>query len=115
MASDRFVRPFDFSEATALVVGGASGLGRAMAEGLAQHGARVCVSARTDDKARRAADEIAQATGARCVTCAADVASEASVERLGQFVDAEFGGRLNIAVNSSGINIRNPIDKVSLA
>jgi NAD(P)-dependent dehydrogenase (short-subunit alcohol dehydrogenase family) len=112
---DRFVRPFDFNGATALVVGGASGLGRAMAEGLAAHGARVCIVARTDGKARGAADEIWHATGTPCVACSADVSNEASVEQLGEFVDREFGGTLNIALNSSGINVRNPIERISLA
>jgi NAD(P)-dependent dehydrogenase (short-subunit alcohol dehydrogenase family) len=112
---DSFGRPFDFSGATALVVGGASGLGRAMADALAAHGARVCVVARTEDKARRAAEAIAQATGTRCDSTSADVTSEASVERLGEWIDREFDGRLNIALNSSGINIRNPIDRISLA
>ena len=51
------VRPFDFAGATALVVGGASGLGRAMAEALAQHGASVCIAARTEEKARALMDQ----------------------------------------------------------
>src|SRR5579864_3038725 len=42
--------PFDFSGATAVVVGGATGLGQAMAEGLAVHGATVCVVSRSEQK-----------------------------------------------------------------
>jgi len=113
--TDSFLHPFDFSGATALVVGGASGLGRAIAEGLAVHGARVSIVARTSDKAERAAEQIARTTGRDCLTSIVDVASESSIERLGAFVDETFDGRLNIAVNSSGINIRNPIDRISLA
>jgi NAD(P)-dependent dehydrogenase (short-subunit alcohol dehydrogenase family) len=108
-------RPFDFTGATALVVGGASGLGRAMAEALAEHGARVGVVARTEEKARSAARDIAACTGSDCTALAADFASEASVVGLGDQIDRLFDGRLNVAVNCAGINIRNPIELVSLA
>ena len=108
-------RPFDFGGATALVIGGASGLGRAIAVGLAAHGARVAVAARQLEKARTAADQIAGETGGAVEACSADLASEASVVALGSFIDQRFDGRLNIAVNSGGTNIRNPIDDISLA
>lgn len=108
-------RPFDFDGATAVVVGGASGLGRAMAEGLAAHGARVCVVARTEQKARTAAEAISARTGRPCVSCAADMSSELSVSALGTTIDGLFNGAVNIALNSAGINIRNPIDRISLA
>ena len=107
-------RPFDFRGATALVVGGASGLGRAMAESLAQHGASVCIAARTEEKARTIAAEIAARAGARCESCVADLAAEESVQALGATVDRLFGGRLNIAVNSAGVNVRNRIEAISV-
>jgi NAD(P)-dependent dehydrogenase (short-subunit alcohol dehydrogenase family) len=107
-------RPFDFSGATALVVGGASGLGHAMARGLAWHGASVVVVARTLEKAERGAQAIAEGCGRPCHSCAADLSVESSVKALGETVDRVFGGRLNIAVNSAGINIRNPIDRIAL-
>jgi gluconate 5-dehydrogenase len=107
-------RPFDFSGATALVVGGASGIGQAMAEALATHGASVCVTARDLQKAESAAAAIGTRTGARCLSCAADMAVESSVRTLGATVDRLFGGKLNIAINSAGMNIRNRIDDVSL-
>jgi NAD(P)-dependent dehydrogenase (short-subunit alcohol dehydrogenase family) len=107
-------RPFDFRGATALVVGGASGLGRAMAESLAQHGASVCIAARTEEKARTIAAEISARAGAPCESCAADLAAEESVQALGATVDRLFGGRLNIAVNSAGVNVRNRIEAISL-
>lgn len=107
-------RPFDFAGATALVVGGASGLGRAMAEALAQHGASVCVVARDAEKARRAAAEISARSGNRCASCAADLVDEASVRALGAAVDRLFDGKVNIAINSAGINVRNRIEQISL-
>ena len=107
--------PFDFTGATAVVVGGASGLGSAMAEGLSSHGASVCIVARSEEKARQAAEVVAVRSKGRCLACAADLTSEASVAALGDAVDRMFDGTLNIAVNCAGINVRNPIDGISLA
>ncbi|MBI3492209.1 MAG: SDR family oxidoreductase [Acidobacteria bacterium] len=105
---------FDFSDATAVVLGGATGLGRAMAEGLASHGATVCVVSRSEDKAKAAADAIAEQCDGRCWPCAADVASEASIRQLRDTLSARYAGRLNIAINSAGINVRNPIERISV-
>src|SRR5476651_2631866 len=107
-------KPFDFLEATAVVLGGATGLGRAMAEGLAAHGATVCVVSRSAEKAKAAADAIAGRFEGRCWPCAADVASEASIDQLRDVLSARFGGRVNIAVNCAGINTRNPIERIAL-
>lgn len=107
--------PFDFSAATAVVLGGATGLGRAMAEGLAARGATVCVVSRSEDKARAAAEAIAAQGAGRCWPCAADASSEASIDRLRDTLSARYDGKLNIAINSAGINTRNPIEKISLA
>lgn len=108
-------RPFDFSGATAVVVGGASGLGRAMTEGLASHGASVCIVARHQEKASRVAEAITELGGGTCVGAAADVESEDAVIALGDTLDRSFDGRLNIAINCAGINVRNPIEKIALS
>jgi NAD(P)-dependent dehydrogenase (short-subunit alcohol dehydrogenase family) len=113
---ERSVRQvFDFSGTTAVVVGGATGLGYAMAEALAAHGAMVCVVSRTAAKSRAAADDIAARFDGRATACAADLSSEPSVHGLRDALDARFAGGLNIAVNAAGINVRNPIDQISLA
>jgi NAD(P)-dependent dehydrogenase (short-subunit alcohol dehydrogenase family) len=106
--------PFDFTGATALIVGGAAGLGRAMAEGLADRGASVCIVARTEARARKAADAIAMRLNSPCHACTADFTSEDSVNALGEEVNRLFEGRLNVAVNCAGINVRNPIERITL-
>lgn len=104
---------FDFRDATALVAGGASGLGLAMAEGLLAHGARVGIVSRSESKVQARAGELAERFTDRCFGLCADIADERSVARLIEQVGERFSGALNIAVNSAGINIRNPIEKVS--
>lgn len=105
---------FDFRDATALLAGGASGLGLAMAEGLLAHGARVGIVSRTENKVQARAQELAERFAGRCFGVSADLADEGSLGRLIEQVGERFNGALNIAVNSAGINIRNPIEKVSL-
>lgn len=106
--------PFDFRDTTALVVGGSTGLGFAMAEGLLAHGGRVCITSRSEKTARARAAELAERFDGRCCGFSVDVGDEGSVARLMESVAGTFGGALNIAVNSAGTNIRNPIEKVSL-
>jgi NAD(P)-dependent dehydrogenase (short-subunit alcohol dehydrogenase family) len=108
-------RPFDFTGATAVVLGGATGLGLAMAEGLAAHGASVCIASRSNERARHAAATLAERFGTPCHGYGADAASEDAINRLRDHVVDLFGNRVNIAIDSAGINVRNPIDQISLA
>jgi NAD(P)-dependent dehydrogenase (short-subunit alcohol dehydrogenase family) len=107
--------PFDFTGATAVIVGGASGLGKAMAEGLAGRGAAVCIVARAEARAHKAADAIATRSNVPCHARVADLTNEESVNSLGEEVDRLFEGRLNVAVNCAGINVRNPIERIALS
>ncbi len=106
--------PFDFCDATALVVGGSTGLGFAMAKGLLAHGGRVCITSRSAETARARAAELAGRFDGRCCGFGVDIGDEGSVARLMDAVAGAFGGALNIVINSAGINIRNPIENVSL-
>ena len=106
--------PFQFERATALVVGGATGLGRTMAEALLAHGATVCISSRNEAKVRSVAASLSRRFGGRCVGVAADVGNESSVKRLAARLADRCDGRLHIAINAAGVNVRNPIAQVTL-
>jgi NAD(P)-dependent dehydrogenase (short-subunit alcohol dehydrogenase family) len=107
--------PFDFQDATALVVGGRTGLGLAMAEALLSNGATVCIASRSVDQSRSPVSEWAERFSGRCSYSVVDIGDEQSVTRLMEDVDRRFQGSLNIVVNSAGINVRNPIEKIELA
>ena len=96
----------------ALVTGGARGLGRVMAEALAEAGAEVAITSRTLDHARAAAVYIAAATGRPVVGLAADVSVSANVARLAEDVQRELGP-IDILVNNAGINIRGASESLS--
>ena len=72
---------FDLSGRTALVTGGSRGIGRAAAQALAEAGADVIVASRNEASCRRAADEIAAATGRRAFAAQLRVANELTALR----------------------------------
>lgn len=90
---------------TAVVIGGTSGIGRAIAHGLAEAGADVvCTSRRAAQTA--AAGEI-EALGRRTLRIASDVSDRASIENLLSETVAAFG-KVDILVNSAGRTKRAP-------
>jgi NAD(P)-dependent dehydrogenase (short-subunit alcohol dehydrogenase family) len=99
---------------SALVTGGTRGLGRVMAEALAETGASVCITSRSIDAARTAANEIAAASGARVEGIEAEVATADGVNRLADVAHREFG-RVDILVNNAGVNIRGTVGELSEA
>ncbi|HJR01935.1 MAG TPA: glucose 1-dehydrogenase [Methylomirabilota bacterium] len=91
---------------TAVVTGGAGGLGAAMARGLAQAGAAVAVADLDAGQAKVVADRIAK-NGGRARAVAVDVADRSSVERMAD--EAETGlGPIDVLVNCAGITHRSP-------
>jgi NAD(P)-dependent dehydrogenase (short-subunit alcohol dehydrogenase family) len=90
----------------AVVVGGAGGLGAAMARGLAEAGAAVAVADADAGRAKTVADAIAKA-GGRSLAVAVDVAERESVERMAAEAEAQLGA-VDVLVNSAGITHRSP-------
>jgi NAD(P)-dependent dehydrogenase (short-subunit alcohol dehydrogenase family) len=96
----------------ALVTGGSKGLGRVIAQALAEAGADVIVASRTPEDCRKAADEIASSTGRRAAGFAVDVTSADELKRLAAEIEGSLGA-VDILVNNAGINIRGLIDELS--
>jgi NAD(P)-dependent dehydrogenase (short-subunit alcohol dehydrogenase family) len=88
----------------ALVTGGGSGIGRAVAVRLAEEGADVVVTSRTPEHVEGTCDEVEQATGRRPFALPLDVGDRAAVDRVvGEVVD-RFG-RIDILSNNGGIEL----------
>ncbi len=98
----------------ALVTGGARGLGRVIAQALAEAGADVAVTSRTLEQARAAAADIAAATGRHVVGLHADVSVSSDIARLADDAHRELGA-VDILVNNAGINIRGASESLSEA
>jgi NAD(P)-dependent dehydrogenase (short-subunit alcohol dehydrogenase family) len=101
---------FKLTGRRALVTGGSRGLGRAIAQALAEAGAEVVITSRNTADCETAAREIHAATGQGATPLAADVSQPADIERLFQ-----AARQIDILVNSAGLNIRNPIAELSEA
>ncbi len=104
---------FQLGGRVALVTGGTKGLGRAMAEGLAEAGAGVAIISRHGNEAVAEANAIATATGQPCRGYACDITVPDQVQGLVTQVLADFG-RVDILVNNAGINTRGAIDELTL-
>jgi NAD(P)-dependent dehydrogenase (short-subunit alcohol dehydrogenase family) len=103
---------FKLNGRSALITGGSKGLGRAMAQALAEAGADVAVCSRTSGEAENAAAEISSATGAKVIGLNADVIDRASVLDMVAACNASFG-KIDILINNAGINVRKPTAEVS--
>lgn len=98
---------FDLTGKKAVVVGGAGGIGQAIAEGLAEAGAQVMLCSRKEDCLKRAQKEIKAGCGADTLYHAADVTKEAEVTALLEAALMQMG-RVDILVNSQGFNKKFP-------
>ncbi|MFP5231880.1 MAG: glucose 1-dehydrogenase [Acidobacteriota bacterium] len=97
---------FDLAGKSAVVVGGTSGIGLAMAVGLAEAGADVVASSRRKEQVEEAAAAI-EATGVRTLRLASDVADRASLEALCSATVEAFG-KVDILINCAGRIKRAP-------
>src|SRR5688572_12818451 len=102
---------FDLSGRVALVTGAARGLGRALALGLAAHGARVVACDINVDGARETADAI-RASGGQATSTRVDVADPRSCDALVRHAADQFG-RVDVLVNNAGIDIIEPVGAIS--
>src|SRR5580658_2094485 len=92
---------FDLSGKVAVITGGTTGLGNAIAMGLARAGADVIASSRRREQVDKAASEI-EALGRRSLRVTSDVTDRASLQALNDAVLAAFG-KVDILVNAAGM------------
>lgn len=103
---------FDLSQRTALITGSSRGIGLALAQGLAEAGARVIVNSRQQADVDLAVAQL-QAQGLDAMGAAFDVADEAQVEAAFANFDAQ-GLAVDILINNAGIQHRQPMVDLSL-
>ncbi len=97
----------------AVITGGAQGIGRAIALGMAREGAKVVVADLQSEKARSVADEV-KMLGGDALGFEVNVADESSVKRLAEATFAEFG-RVDILVNDAGVYLKSSVVDMSEA
>jgi 2-deoxy-D-gluconate 3-dehydrogenase len=104
---------FNLKGKVAIVTGGNGGIGLGMAQGLADAGADIVVAARNAEKSTAAVASLGK-RGVRAIAVSCDVTDADSVAAMVAAAVKPFG-RIDILVNNAGINIRNPVDTLSLA
>lgn len=103
---------FDLTGRVAIVTGGSIGLGRQMAEGLAEMGANVVLCARKAERCQEAADELQQ-LGIKALSLPCDVRNQASVQELVDQTINQFG-KIDILINNAGISWGTPVEEMQL-
>ncbi|RTZ67620.1 MAG: 3-oxoacyl-ACP reductase [Aquificaceae bacterium] len=92
----------NFEGKTVLVTGSTRGIGRAIAEEFAKHGANVVVSGTVEEKAQEVANLLAQNYGVKTLGVGMDISSSQSVEEAFKKIHSTFEG-IDILVNNAGI------------
>lgn len=106
------IKQFDLTGKSAVITGGSKGLGFAMAAGLASAGASVMLVNRNTEEGIKAAQQISSDFGVKALSFGADVTDQQQTETMAK-VALESFGKIDILINSAGINIRGPIDQVT--
>ncbi|RZL64715.1 MAG: glucose 1-dehydrogenase [Variovorax sp.] len=107
------LKAFDLSGRIALITGASSGIGFALARGLAGAGARVVLNARNTTKLEAAAD-VLRGEGLQVSTAAFDVTEGDAVTAAVARIEAEVGA-IDILVNNAGMQRRAPLDQFAEA
>ena len=103
---------FDLTGRVAIVTGGSIGLGRQMAEGLAEMGANLVLCARKKERCVEAAEAL-QRLGVKTMALACDVKNPASVQEVVDATAAEFG-RIDVLINNAGTSWGAPVEEMKL-
>lgn len=103
---------FDLTGRVAIITGGSVGLGRQMAEGLAEMGARLVLCARKKERCEQAAEEL-QNLGVETLALGCDVKDLASIQSVVEAAVSKFG-RIDVLINNAGASWGAPVEEMRL-
>lgn len=96
---------FDLKDKNALIIGGAGGIGKGMAMGLAKAGATTILSSRKQSSLDLAAKEITNKTNSKSLGISADITSIYAINELVNKVIDQVE-HIDILINAAGVNVR---------
>ena len=102
----------DLTGRVAVITGGSIGLGRQIAEGLAEMGALLVLCARKQERCQQVAEELGQ-LGVKAIALSCDVKNPVSIQRLIDDTLSQYG-RIDVLVNNAGISWGAPTEDMSL-
>ena len=97
---------FSLNHKRILITGSARGIGRLLAQGLAEHGAEVIINSTQQDKSQAVADEL-NAQGFKAKAVAFDVTDSSAVQKSIDFIEQHIGP-IDVLINNAGIQRRHP-------
>lgn len=100
---------FDLTGRRALITGSSLGIGRALAEGLARHGASIVMNARNSERLEEAAAAL-RTSGAEVATSAFDVTDAGAVNAAVEAIERDVGP-IDILINNAGMQFRTPLEE----
>ena len=103
---------FDLTGRVAIVTGGSIGLGRQMAEGLAEMGANLVLCARKKERCQQAAEDLRK-LGVKTLALACDVKNPADIHQVADATMTQFG-RIDILINNAGTSWGAPVEEMRL-
>ncbi|MFY9845051.1 MAG: SDR family oxidoreductase [Terriglobales bacterium] len=103
---------FDLSGRVAIISGGSIGLGRQMAEGLAEMGVDLVLCARKKERCEEAAEAL-RSVGVQTLALECDVKDKATIHQVVEKTLAKFG-RLDILINNAGVSWGVPMEEMTL-
>ncbi len=103
---------FDLTGRVAIISGGSMGLGRQMAEGLAEMGANLVLCARKKERCEEAAEAL-RSLGVQTLALAADVKDKAAIQQVVKETLAKFG-RIDILINNAGTSWGASVEEMTL-
>jgi NAD(P)-dependent dehydrogenase (short-subunit alcohol dehydrogenase family) len=103
---------FDLSGRVAIVTGGSIGLGRQMAEGLAEMGAKLVLCARKKERCLEAAGEL-EKLGVEVLALGCDVKDPGSIQAVAEATVQQFG-RVDILINNAGTSWGAPVEAMTI-
>jgi len=103
---------FNLTGRVAIVTGGSIGLGRQIAQGLAEIGANLVLCARKKERCQQAAQDLQQ-LGVQTLALGCDVKDPADIQRVVDAALSEFG-KIDVLVNNAGISWGAPVEEMRL-
>lgn len=103
---------FDLTGRVAIISGGSMGLGRQMAQGLAEMGTNLVLCARRQERCEQAAEQL-RSSGVQALAFGCDVREPAAIHEVVNATLAKFG-RIDILVNSAGVSWAAPVEDMTL-
>ncbi len=110
--SNKTLEQFKLDGQSALIFGGNRGLGLEIAKALAEAGSNIAIAARDDHKSAQAVQMIKDEYQVNCISHGCDVLESSEISNAVKETHGQLG-RIDILVNSAGINIRGAIEDLS--